>query len=206
MPTPPRIAYAGAYYHLVSRGNNKLEIFLDDTDRLEYLGTLSRLAKKFRLKIYAYVLMSNHVHLLLETLEANISVAMHEINLAYSRYFNSKHGHTGHLFETRFKSRLLQKERYFLAVLRYIHLNPVKAGMVARPEDYRWSSHTGYLLGGDSFINPPDEVLSSFSERPEMAKFAYAEFIMAPISPKEWSKLDKFRNGVLGDEAFMLKR
>ncbi len=146
--------------------------------------------------------MSNHIHIFLETLKANISKVMHRINLDYTNYFNKKYGRTGHLFESRFKSKLVQKERYFLAVLRYIHLNPVKAGLVNKPEAYKWSSYKGYIAGGDKIIANIGNVLNHFGKDEKKAKAEYKEFMNLPVSAKEWSVLDKLRNGILGDSAF----
>ncbi len=202
MPTPPRIAYPGAYYHVISRGNNKSKLFLDNADRIQYLSILHSCSVHFHLKIYAYVLMSNHIHLFFKTSKANISETMHRINLDYTTCFNKRHEKTGHLFESRFKSKLVQKDRYFLAVLRYIHLNPVKAGIVSTPEDYRWSSHCGYISGGDKIISNTRETFNYFGRDKKKAKEAYKEFINLPVSSKEWDILNKVRNGILGDFSF----
>lgn len=137
-----------------------------------------------------------------KTLKANISEAMRWLNLGYTTYFNKRHKRTGHLFESRFKGKLVQKDRYFLAVIRYIHLNPVKAGIVANLEDYRWSSHCGYMTGGDKIITNVGEVLNYFSKDNKRAKMEYKEFINSPVTEKEWNVLNKARNGILGDSSF----
>ena len=115
---------------------------------------------------------------------------------------NRRHKKTGHLFESRFKGKLVQKDRYFLALLRYIHLNPVKAGIVFRPEEYRWSSHSAYVAGGDKIITNVSEVFNNFSKDNKRAKMEYLEFINSSISDKEWGILNKVRNGILGDSSF----
>ncbi|MBU2575085.1 MAG: transposase [Elusimicrobia bacterium] len=202
MCRPARICYAGALCHIISRGNNKSELFLDDSDRREYLKLLGDKALEFCLTVHAYVLMTNHVHLLMETSQPNLSEAMCRLNFDYSSYFNKRHGRTGHLFETRFKSRLVQKDRYFLAVLRYIHLNPVKAGLVTNPESYAWSSHRAYLFGGDNIVKSPGNVLSMFSNVLENRLKQYQEFLAEGVPEKEWKILNKARNGVLGSLNF----
>ncbi|HAH32917.1 MAG TPA: transposase [Elusimicrobia bacterium] len=202
MPTPLRIAYPGAVYHVISRGNDRTDIFRDDADRKCYLDLLCGAVSAYKLKIYAYVLMSNHVHLFLKTLLPNISEAMYRINLDYTVYFNHKHGKTGHLFETRFKGKIVQEDRYFLSLLRYIHLNPVKAGIVSSPEKYEWSSHRGYLSGSDRIIGNPTGTLMFFSENPFSAKNAYMDFLGQTVPEKEWEMLDRERNGILGDLQF----
>ncbi|MFA6433572.1 MAG: transposase [Elusimicrobiales bacterium] len=202
MPTPLRIAYEGAIYHAISRGNNKSDIFVDDTDRLKYLALLSKHAAAFQLKLYAYVLMTNHVHLLLETPKANISAAMYRLNLEYSCFFNKKHGRIEHLFGGRFKSKLVQKERYFWSVVRYIHINPVKAGMVATAGDYIWSSHLTYAAGCHDKIVDASEPLTWHSKEQIAARRMYIEFLGGPIPVHEWKYLNTFRNGIIGDASF----
>ena len=202
MPAPLRISYPGAYYHVITRGNNKSDLFLDTLDRFEYLKLLNSRAAEFNVRIHAYALMTNHIHLFVETRLANISDWMFRLTLDYTKYFNLKYLRTGHLFETRFKSRLVQKDRYFLALLRYIHLNPVKAGIAAKPEDYQWSSHRAYLIGGDGVVENPSEALALFSENHGSALKQYIEFTNQDIPQKEWKVLDKERNGYLGDRLF----
>ncbi|MCX5785928.1 MAG: transposase [Elusimicrobia bacterium] len=202
MPRALRIAYPGAVYHIRSRGNDRGDVFGDDDDRRYYLDLLCSVISAFRLKIYAYALMSNHIHLFLKTLLPNISEAMHRLNLDYSIYFNKRHGKTGHLFESRFKSKLVQEDRYFLALLRYIHMNPVKAGIVSAPEEYDWSSHRAYLGDTDRVVSNPKEALLFFSDNLERARAAYLDFLGQPIPEKEWNILNKERNGILGDALF----
>jgi len=202
MPAPLRIAYPGAHYHIVARGNNKSDLFFDTADRLEYLKRLRVSIGEFDIRVHAYALMTNHVHLFLETQLANISEFMFDITLGFTKYINSKYSRTGHLFETRFKSRLVQKDAYFLSLLRYIHINPAKAGIVAKPESYAWSSHHAYLVGGDGVVQNPWEALALFSENPERALKRYIEFMNQDIPPEEWKILDSKRNGFLGDAQF----
>ena len=202
MPTPLRIAYPGAVYHVVDRGNDRADVFFDDDDRRCYLGLLSKAVAEFRLRVYAYALMSNHIHLFLRTMLPNISAVMYHVNIGYSHYFNKRHGKTGHLFESRFKSKLVQADRYFLGLLRYVHMNPVKAGMAARPEDYAWSGHRAYLGDTDSVVSDPKEALLLFSDDLERARAAYLDFLGQPIPGKEWEILNKERNGILGDAVF----
>ena len=146
--------------------------------------------------------MNNHVHLLLETPKANISAAMYRLNLEYSCYFNSRHDRIEHLFGGRFKSRLVQKERYFWSVVRYIHINPVKAGMVTAPGNYIWSSHLTYAAGVSDRIVNASEPLTWLSSERNTARKAYLEFLGRPIPDIEWKYLNTFRNGIIGEASF----
>ncbi len=144
MARRPRLDLPGVPLHVVQRGNNRLPCFLDDDDRQRYLQCLRQALKRFACHLHAYVLMSNHVHLLLTPDSTGaISRLMHTFGRNYTGLFNSRHGRTGTLWEGRFKSCLVDSGDYFLACSRYIELNPVRAWMVARPGDHPWSSHAG---------------------------------------------------------------
>src|SRR6266567_1165722 len=141
MARPLRIEFPGALYHVTSRGNERRPIFRSDRDRLDFLDFLGQAARRFGWSVTAWVLMTNHFHLVIQTPEPNLSRGMHWLNGAYAGRFNRRHKRWGHLFGGRFKSFLIEKEAYLTEVLRYVVLNPVRAGMVERPEDYRWSSY-----------------------------------------------------------------
>ena len=142
-----RIEFEGAFYHILSRGNEGRGIVGDDTDRRKFLETLGQTAERFDLEIFAYVLMTNHYHLLLRTRQANLSNAMQWFGTAYTRRYNNRHGRTGHLFQGRFKSILVENEAYLMRLSFYIHRNPVRAGLVQRLADYPWSSYKTYAYG-----------------------------------------------------------
>jgi putative transposase len=139
-----RIEYPGALYHVLSRGNERRDIFVDDDDRRMFLGTLGEMAERFELDIAAYVLMGNHYHLLLRTRRGNLSKSMQWFGVTYTNRFNSLNSHSGHLFQGRFKSMIVQNDAYLLRLSYYIHRNPVRAGMVERLSAYRWSSYANY--------------------------------------------------------------
>ncbi len=130
---------------MISRGERRDNIFFDDNDNLKFLEKLGEAVDKFNLKIHCYTLMDNHYHLLIETPEGNLSKAMHYINTSYSNWFKSKHQVIGSVFQGRYKSILVEKEAYLLTLSAYIHLNPVRAEIVNKPEKYRWSSFNDYL-------------------------------------------------------------
>jgi putative transposase len=139
-----RIEYEGALYHVLSRGNERRGIFLDDDDRRLFLAGLAEAGERFAVDVFAYVLMDNHYHLLLRTRRANLSKAMQWVGLSYTTRFNFKQSRSGHLFQGRFKSMLVQNDAYLLQLSYYIHRNPLRAGMVERLADYCWSSYRAY--------------------------------------------------------------
>jgi REP element-mobilizing transposase RayT len=142
-----RIEYEGALYHILSRGNEQGDIFYDTTDRKRFLDTIGELSERFAVHIYAYVLMNNHYHLLLKTRRANLSKAMQWFGTTYTRRFNNRHNRSGHLFQGRFKSIIVENDAYLMQLSCYIHRNPLRAGIVKRLADYRWSSYLAYGYG-----------------------------------------------------------
>lgn len=136
--------YPDTFYHVLSRGNERKEIFRDEKDHLRFLDTLGRMVQRFKLEVHAYVLMKNHFHLLVHTKEANLSRAIQWLEVSYSVWFNRRHQRSGHLFQGRFKSFLIENDRYFTAMCLYIHGNPLRAGIVRRLSEYRWSSYGVY--------------------------------------------------------------
>jgi putative transposase len=140
MSRPLRLDHAGAVWHVTSRGNEKRDIFRDAQDRRDLLRVLGRVVEVCRWRIHAYVLMGNHYHLLLETPEPTLSKGMHQLNGTYTRHFNTRHERIGHLFQGRFKAILVEKEAHLLELIRYVVLNPVRAGLVSGPEQWEWSN------------------------------------------------------------------
>ena len=142
-----RIEYEGALYHILSRGNEQKEIFHDDQDRLRFLETIGEMSERYGTEIFAYVLMGNHYHFLLRTNRANLSKAMQWLGVTYTRRFNIRHFRSGHLFQGRFKSIIVQNDAYLMQLSCYVHRNPLRAGIVERLADYRWSSYKVYAYG-----------------------------------------------------------
>jgi len=136
-----RIEYPGAVYHITSRGNERRVIFLDDEDREQFLRLLADAIARFGWILTAYTLMTNHFHLVVETPTPTLSRGMQWLNGTYAAWFNSKYARSGHLFGGRYHAFIVEKEAYYLELLRYVVLNPVRAKMVERPEEYRWSSY-----------------------------------------------------------------
>jgi REP element-mobilizing transposase RayT len=142
MARPLRVEYPGAFYHVINRGNGGENIFRGIRDRIKFLDYLETAIERFSLRIYAYCLMTNHYHILLETQFPNLSQAIQWLNVSYAGYFNRKYKRNGHLFQGRFKSILVEADEYLKELTRYIHLNPVRANLVEHPDEYKWSSYS----------------------------------------------------------------
>lgn len=162
----PRFDFVGIPQHVVQRGNNRLPCFLDDDDRQRYLQCLRQAMLRYGVRLHAYVLMSNHVHLLVTPSEVGaLSRMMHTFGRNYVGLFNGRHGRTGTLWEGRYKACLVDSDSYFLACSRYIELNPVRAWMVAEPGEYPWSSYLANAQGrGDSLLTPHARYLALGSD------------------------------------------
>ena len=147
MPRPPRVEFPEALYHVTARGVLKSAIVRDDHDRVRWCDYMKEAVRRFGLELYAFALLDNHFHLFLSTPLANLWPAMQYLNGAYAAYFNARHERKGHLFEKRYRAILIESQGHYTEVSRYIHLNPVRAGLAERPEDYAWSSYPGYHSG-----------------------------------------------------------
>ncbi len=178
MARPLRIEFAGALYHVTSRGNEKREIFFTEEDRSVFLGILGDVGRRCNWLCHAYCLMTNHYHLLVETPDANLSQGMRHLNGVYTQYLNRTHRRVGHLFQGRFKGILVQKEAYLLELARYIVLNPVRAGMVTDPKDWAWSSYRGTvgLERRPEFLTT-DWLLAAFGDERRRAISGFVRFV-----------------------------
>jgi len=178
MVRPLRIEYAAAVYHITSRGNEKKAVFKDDQDNTNFLNVLQHVNKGCHWICHAYCLMDNHYHLLIETPDGNLSLGMRQLNGVYTQLFNKRHQRTGHLFQGRYKSILIEKDSYLLEVCRYVVLNPVRAGMVERPEEWKWSSYRA-TAGRETPARclRVDWVLGQFSHKRAKAERAYRQFV-----------------------------
>lgn len=204
MSRPLRLQFEGAFYHVMSRGNERKPIFRDDKDREAFLGILKDTQQTYCLIIHAYVLMTNHYHLLLETPQANLSLAMRQINGVYTRYFNYQWKRFGHLFQSRFKSLLVDKDSYLLTLSRYIHQNPLKARLVRRLEDYPWSSYLAYvgLTKAPSWLFLQD-TLSYFESIQSDGIKSYRAFVQAQQEKDPYAKA--VAGSLLGSVDFVSK-
>ena len=145
MARRPRVHFPGALYHVIARGNQRQDIFLAEEDFKTYLSYLSEYKSKYSFYVYAFALMRNHVHLLVEVKDTSLSRIMQVLQFRYTRCFNKRYRKVGHLFQGRYRAILCDKDQYLLELTRYIHLNPVRAGIVEVPEKYPWTGHLSYL-------------------------------------------------------------
>jgi len=152
MARPWRIQFPDAVYHVTARGNKRADIFLDDSDRQTFLQLLEQAGERYKLHLFAFCLMSNHYHLFLRTPQANLSQAMHWLNVTYTVRFNRRHRTDGHLLQGRFKAVLITDENHWQHLSVYLHLNPVRAGLVKDPADYFWSSFREYTRPRPRFL------------------------------------------------------
>ena len=186
----PRLTVPGYPHHIIQRGNNRQAIFAASADYEVLLSMLEEHAQKSGVAIHAYVLMSNHFHLLAtpDTSEG-IPAMMQSVGRRYVRYFNQQQGRTGTLWEGRYKSTLIQAERYLLACMVYIDLNPVRAGMVRDPADYPWSSHNHYVGRRNDRLVTPHPLYWELGNTPFARDAAYAELVRTGISTQQQNAL-----------------
>lgn len=167
--------YPGAIYHITTRGNRKEPIFREKEDYLIYLKMLKEALKRFNGTLHCYCLMTNHVHLIVETKEFKTSEIMRRLNWFYVRYFNTKYNFNGHLFQGRYYAELIDRDDYLLEASRYVHLNPLRASIVRRPEEYQWSSYGMFIGFRREKLIVTDRILSYFP--PEKSKVLYRNFV-----------------------------
>jgi len=179
MARPLRLRVPGGIYHVMSRGNARQDIFLDDGDRRRFLATLCTVVERLNVLCHTYCLMGNHYHLLLETPDANLSLAIRQLNGVYAQWFNRSRGRVGHLFQGRFTSKLVERETYLLVVSRYIVLNPVRAGIVRHPSNWKWSSYRAHVGQRESLPFLTNDWLLALFGRPDRpsAQEAYRKFV-----------------------------
>ncbi len=203
MARPLRIEFPGAIYHVISRGNAAQPIYHDDNDRLTFLEILSSTVQRYRWLCHSYCLMGNHYHLLIETPAGNLSSGMRQLNGVYTRRFNTRHNKSGHLFQGRYKSILVERDTYLLELIRYISLNPVRSGIVTDPAQYRWSSFGATMgkTGLPSFLHR-NWVLSQFDTNEEIAIHKYREFVYDRMLQDD--RLDLSDEFVLGSAKFKM--
>jgi len=205
MSRPLRIQFPDAWYHVMNRGRRGDQIFKDKRDYFAFIELLKDCVEMWNLRVAAYCLMGNHYHILVQTPDANLSRCLRHINGVYTQHFNRAHGLDGHLFRGRYKSILLDSDSYLLELIRYIHRNPLEAGMVISLESYPWSSHKGYLSRSDKWDwLHKDYVLKIFSNKNNEALKRYRAFVLKEV-PEEINRILGSRKwpSVLGNEGFL---
>ncbi len=200
MARKPRIHYPAALYHVILRGNARQDIFFEDEDRYRFYLLLQEGVERYGHRIHAFCLMTNHVHLAIQVGEVPLSRIMQNLCFRYTRWINWRRNRTGHLFQGRFKAVLVDGDAYLLELTRYLHLNPVRAGMVPAPEDYPWSGHRAYIGCETIPWLTTDWVLSQFAENSERARHAYRQFV---DKGKEDGHLQEFQSGADSDSRFL---
>ncbi|MGR4867735.1 REP-associated tyrosine transposase [Variovorax sp. LARHSF232] len=202
----PRLTLPGQPHHVIQRGNNRQPIFADREDREMLLALIGEHAARLQVALHAYVLMDNHFHLLATPSTGDgLPQWMQAVGRRYVRYFNDRHGRSGTLWEGRYRSTLIQTDRYFLACMAYIDLNPVRAGMVADARDYPWSSHGHYAgLRSDKLITP-HPLYWSLGNTPFAREAAYAELVHAGVAQADITLLTEatLRGWAAGDAGFV---
>ena len=202
MARPLRLEFPGALYHLTGRGNARADIFLGDDDRAAFVEILAGVVERFAWLLYAYCLMDNHYHLMVETPEPNLSRGMRQLNGVYTQRFNRAHDRIGHLFQGRYKAILVEKEGHLLELCRYVVLNPVRAGIVGAARDWRWSSYGATVgrTGAPGFL-ATDGVLAHFGRNRGPARAAYRRFVDEGAGDPPWRNLS--HQVILGGTAFV---
>lgn len=203
MTRPLRLNFAGALHHVTSRGNRRAPIYRDDADRRIWLEVLANMCDRYHCVIHSFCQMTNHYHLLIETVEPNLPNCMRQLNGVYSQHFNRRHRLAGHLFQGRYNAVLVQKDSYLLEVSRYIVLNPVRANIVPAPNEWHWSSYRYFVSeGSQPEWLARDALLEQFGDTPASAIAAYQEFVLAGIGKE--SPLKAVRHQMLlGEEPFI---
>jgi len=205
MARKPRIHYPGALYHVMLRGNGGADIFIENGDRRHFLGLVEQGVVRFRQRIHAFCLMANHVHFAIQVGDVALSKIMQNVSFRYTGWINKGRKRIGHLFQGRYKAILVDRDSYLIELTRYIHLNPVRVGLVKDPGAYRWSGHRYYMGKGKVPWLTTDWVLSQFGKDAGRARARYSEFVAEGIGE---GRREEFHKGnregqLLGDDNFV---
>ncbi len=205
MGRPLRIEFENAVYHITSRGNERKKIYRDDGDKEKFLELLEDYKNRYNFLIHCFVLMDNHYHLVIETLRPNLIKIMHGLNSGYTGYFNKKYKRSGHLFQGRYKAIIVDKENYLLELSRYVHLNPLRAKIINKPQDYKWSSYGGYIRKKEvNNLNNYNWLLSIFGNEEKKSRRQYKEFVEEGIAKKLENPVKRaVGNMILGSKEFI---
>lgn len=207
MARQPRIHLPGAVYHVMLRGNGGQDIFFENDDYTYLYGLLEEGIRRFGYRVHGFCCMRNHVHLAIQAGHIPLSRGMQNVSFRYTRRINRRHKRMGHLFQGRYKALLVDRDSYLLELVRYIHLNPVRAGLVRDPKNHRWSGHRTYIGQEDLKWMTVDWVLGQFGSRAGEARRRYAGFIAEGLGEGHREEFHKGSDDarVLGDDGFIEK-
>lgn len=204
MARKPRIEFQGAFYHVIVRGNQRRNIFKEKHEFFKYLQIIIDYKRSYKYYLYSYVLMSNHIHLLVETRDTPLSKIMQGINQRYTMYYNRKYKTVGHLFQGRYKAILCDRDAYLLSLMKYIHMNPVRAKIAEKVSEYQWSSHHEYAKKTEQKgMIDVDQVLRMFSEGKAEARKLYRAYMGDQVSVKKEDIYRTVDQRILGEEEFL---
>lgn len=186
MARPLRIEYENAFYHIIKRGLEKREIYKTDKDKEWFLKYLEKSHNKYKSICHAYCLMDNHYHMIIQTPRANLTKVMHYVNASYAMYYNKKNNRAGPLYQGRYKSILIEADEYLYHLSRYIHLNPIRAKVINKLEEYKWSSYQKYIKNKTTGKGiETNFILSNFGRRANESKSEYKKFVLAGIGKEK---------------------
>ena len=207
MPRKPRVHFLGAHYHVMLRGNGGMPIFSDQDDRRKLLDLLQESVNRFQYRIHAYCLMTNHVHIAMQVSDIPLSKIIQNISFRYTRFINRKQKRIGHLFQGRYKALLVDAEKYLLQLIRYIHLNPIRANMVKNLVEYPWSSHQAYLGYTKTTWLTTEFVFNLLTQNPSNAKTDYRDYMQSSSheNPTQFDHSIQKSFPTICDDSFMLK-
>ncbi len=205
MARKPRIHLPGGLYHVILRGNDGQPVFLVDDDRYRFYLLLQEGISRFGYRVHAFCLMTNHIHLALQAGDIPLSRGMQNLIFRYTRWINWREKRTGHLFQGRYKAVLVDGDSYLLELVRYIHLNPVRAGMVKAPEEYPWSGHRAYLGSESIPWLTTDWMLEQFGKTVAQGRVGYRSFVLDGLGEEHRPEFHggKEDSRLLGDDSFM---
>ncbi len=204
MARPLRIEYPGAFYHVTARGNERKRIYFTKRDYLKFREYIEDAQEKYGCLLHVYVFMTNHYHMIIETPSPNISKVMHFINGSYTTYINKKRDRSGHLFQGRYKAILIDRDNYLLEASRYIHLNPVRARIVEKPEEFLNSSYASYIGKRKDAVVHHDQILKMISKDKKSAQKLYRDFVESGIEGDlENPFLKTYAGSILGEKSFI---
>lgn len=204
MARPLRIEYEGAIYHVTARGNERSKIFFTKRDYQKFREYLAEAKSKFDFNLHAYVQMTNHYHLIIETPNKNLGKIMHYLNGSYTTYINTKRKRSGHLFQGRYKAILVDKDSYLLELSRYLHLNPLRAKMVERPEQYGHSSYASYISDRKDAMLTHEMILGMLPGGEDNSRQQYRAYVESALGEEPKSPMEKVYGGMmLGGAGFI---